>query len=553
MNILRNLTVRHQLIVTFVLVSITFVLGTGVGDAVSRQMHRQAERIYETALQPINSSASIMRGIHDARAQLLLALQHDPSGEWNRLHDHPLDRHLDNFRAALNQAEESLAEYLKRTGLPDDERQMLQDIRSGLDAYAAAGGESLAAFRDGNFRDANLAILKKVNPAVTSLDKKVKGLEEALIKRAQEQNAETSATRQQLSRMMWIFAALGVVLLWAMYGYLSRQIAKPLARVSEIVRRVSVGDLTTRIETRGHTEFDALLQSVADMQDNLRALMSEIQQAATITSDNALLLSRQIDETARRSQTQSERVFEITSALEEMSRSIEEVSGGASGVGQASMEAHSLARMGVTNMDESLQTVTHIVSSVQASSGSIRNLCDAMHRISELAEIIKDIAGQTNLLALNAAIEAARAGEQGRGFAVVADEVRKLAEKTANSSGNIGSLLESVRTLSDIAVATMEEVMSDVERGAEQTRMMGDTLRRILEAAGDVSDLSRTIASATQQQSAVSQQTVESMNTISGLTDGNNASIQQVAVAASEMSNLANRLQELSGRFRFAS
>jgi methyl-accepting chemotaxis protein len=281
--------------------------------------------------------------------------------------------------------------------------------------------------------------------------------------------------------------------------------------------------------------------------------MSEIQQAAKITSDNALVLSRQIDETARRSQTQSDRVLEISSALEQMSRSIEEVSSGASGVGQASTEAHQLAEVGVANMDENLHTVTRIVSSVQASSGSIRNLCDSMHRISELAESIRDIAGQTNLLALNAAIEAARAGEQGRGFAVVADEVRKLAEKTAASSGNIGSLLESVGELSDVAVATMEEVMSDVERGAEQTRMMGDTLRRILVAASDVSDLSRTIASATRQQSDASQQTVESMNTISSLTDGNNASIQHVAVAASEMNSLASRLQELSGRFRFAS
>ena len=553
MKIFSNLTVRRQLIVTFMLVSIAFVVGTGVGDAVSARMYRQAEQIYETALQPISSSSAIMRGIHDARAQLLLGLQHDPSGEWNKLHDHPLNRHLDNYQAALNVADEALAGYLKHTGLPDDERQMLQEISNGLDTYVAAGKESVAAFKEGNFHEANLVILKKVNPAIAALDKKVQALEGALIKRAKEQNVETSTTGQQLSRMMWAFSALGIALLWAMYWYLSREIAKPLARVREIVRRVSVGDLTTRIEVHGHTEFDALLKSVADMQDNLRTLMSEIQQAAKITSDNALVLSRQIDETARRSQTQSDRVFEITSSLEEMSRSIEEVSSGAGGVGQASTEAHQLAKVGVANMDDNLHTVTRIVSSVQASSGSIRNLCDSMHRISELAESIKDIAGQTNLLALNAAIEAARAGEQGRGFAVVADEVRKLAEKTAASSGNIGSLLESVGELSDVAVATMEEVMSDVERGAEQTRMMGDTLRRILEAAGDVSDLSRTIASATRQQSEVSQQTVESMNTISSLTDGNNASIQHVAVAASEMNSLASRLQELSGRFRFAS
>lgn len=156
------------------------------------------------------------------------------------------------------------------------------------------------------------------------------------------------------------------------------------------------------------------------------------------------------------------------------------------------------------------------------------------------------------MLARNAAIEAARAGEQGRGFAVVADEVRKLVERTAASSANTGDLQEGVGARSDPSIDAMRQVMADVERGAKQTRLIGETLRRILAAAGEVSQLSGQIAAATRQQSAASMQTVESMNTISSLTEGNNAAIQHVAVAASEMTDVAGRLQALLGRFRFA-
>jgi aerotaxis receptor len=552
MKILGNLTVRQQLILTFALVSGGFVVGTGVGDQVSSRMYQQADRIYQTALLPINSTGNIMRGIHDARAQLLLGLQHDPAGEWNKLHDHALDRHVDNYQKALDVARSALTSYSQQQGVAEDERRQLQDIHSALDVYAVAGKEAIDSLKGGDFHQANLSILKKVNPAIASLDKKVQALEEALIKRAQEQNVETAQLRQQLSLLMWLFATIGVALLWAMYVYLSHRIAKPLARVKEIIGRVAQGDLSTRIEASGNSEFDSLLRSVGRMQASLQELMGEIQKAANVTSDNARLLSTQINETAQRSQTQSDRIFEITSALEQMSRTVDEVSGGAAGVDRASQTARHLAQSGVDNMDESLRSVTRIVTTVRDSSGSIQTLCESMHQISELADIIKDIAGQTNLLALNAAIEAARAGEQGRGFAVVADEVRKLAEKTATSSTNIGSLLEGVGARSDLAMAAMVQVMEDVERGAEQTRLMGETLRKILTAAGEVNELSGGIASATQQQSEASQQTVESMNAISSLTDGNNAAIQHAAVAAAEMNTIASRLQSLSARFQLA-
>jgi len=552
MTILGNLTVRKQLIATFILVTIGFVVGAAVGDRASARMHAEAVEIYETALIPTNAVGDIMRNLHDSRAQLLLALQHDPNGEWSKMHDHPLGKHLDRYADAMDDARDAHASYAKRPDLPAVERQLLTEIGSGLDVYTTAGKESLAAFGSGDFRLANTLILKKINPAMASLEKKVRDLEMTLIKRTKQQNEEDGETRVRLAQLIWIFTGLGVVLVWGGYFVLARSITKPLARVKDVVGKVAQGDLSTHIEAPGNSEFDSVLRSVGRMQQGLRELMAEIQDASRIVSRSAHVLSQQIDETARRSEIQGERIVDISAALEEMSRSIDEVSGGAHGVDDATRRARDLAESGAVSMDGNLETVNKIVQTVRDSSGAIQDLCDSARHISELASTIKDIAGQTNLLALNAAIEAARAGEQGRGFAVVADEVRKLAERTAKSSAGIGELLDSVSTRSDQAIASMRQVMADVEEGAVQTREIGETLRQILGAASDMGQLTRDIAAATLQQSQASSQTVESMNGIANLTDDNNAAIQEVSVAASEMSGIAGRLQGLVGRFQFA-
>ncbi|MFC5302959.1 HAMP domain-containing methyl-accepting chemotaxis protein [Azospira restricta] len=553
MNILRNLTVRVQLIATFILVTVGFIVGVGIGDRVSARMHDDAVGIYENALIPTSAVGDIMRNIHDSRAQLLLSLQHDPAGEWAKMHDHPVDKHLGAYADAVDDARDAHASYLKRPALPDNERQLLGAIGGGLDAYAAAGNEVVAAFRAGDYRQANAVILKKINPAMGALEKKVRELETVLIKRSKQENEDSGALRTRLALLMWAGTGLGVALVWGMYFFLARNISRPLARVRDVVTRVAEGDLTTAIEVRaGGNEFDAVLRAIARMQDSLREMTGEIQRAAGVVSSNAQLLSRRIDESAQHSESQHGQILEVTAALQQMSRAIEEVSGGAHGVDEATRRARDLAESGAVSMEGNLTTVNKIVQTVRDSSGAIQDLCDTARRIHELAGIIQDIAGQTNLLALNAAIEAARAGEQGRGFAVVADEVRKLAERTAKSSISIGEMLDSVSHRSDQAMVAMRQVMTDVEEGAAQTREIGDTLRRILEAANEMSRLTRDIASATTQQTQASSQTVASMNGITELTDRNNVAIQEVAVTASEMSEIAGRLQGLVGRFRFA-
>ena len=552
MSILSRLNVRTRLLGTFLLISVGFLAGTGIGNYVSARMHQGAIDLYDEALIPTSIVGDIMRNIHDSRAQLLLALQHDPKGEWSTMHDHKIAKHLDAFEDALDDVKAALSSYQNHAMQDADEKNLVDQVVAAVASYGKAGSEVQNLFRDGEFHRANELLLKRVNPELVSLNKSVQALEALVIKRAKALNEANDAQLKKLAAGMWLGAALGVLFIWGMYFSLSRNITKPLRKVREILGKVAQGDFSNVVESRGGSEFDELLSVIAGMQRELKELMSEIHRSAVRVSESASFVSSQIDDAAVRSEKQSQCVTEVQAVLEQMVQSVSEVSTGIIGVNGASADARKVAATGAERMNHNLETVDKIVVTVRDSSSSIQELCGTADSIANLAGIIRDIAGQTNLLALNAAIEAARAGEQGRGFAVVADEVRKLAERTSQSSADIATLLESFGSKSEHAINAMNQILADVEYGAEQTKGVCTTLQQILDASNAVSSLTHDITSATEQQSAASTQTAESVNAISGLNERNNAAIQHVAVAASEMNEVANLLKRLVGRFRFA-
>jgi methyl-accepting chemotaxis protein len=552
MSILAKLNVRTKLIGTFILITIGTIAGSGVGSISTINMHKGSEELYQRALIPTSAIGDVMRNIHDARAQLLLGLQHDPRGKWAQLHDHKLEKHLDAYQDDYDDAKSGLSTYQKQAELSAEEKEMLSQVAIALEGLHQAGKNAVHLFEEDDFDHANEAILRELNPSMRKLEEKVRNVEGMLIKRSQQQNKESAERVKQVLLAIWIMAGVGIAFIWGMYIYLARNITKPLKRLKDIAVKVADGDLTSDIAAHGNSEFDEVLLAVARMQRKLKELMSEISHASQVVSDTAQVLSHQIGETAQRSQQQHDRILETTSALEQMSRSIEEVSHNAVGVNESSIQARDLAVVGAERMHNNLSAIEKIVQQVHKSNESIGALCDSNKLIADLATIIREIADQTNLLALNAAIEAARAGEHGRGFAVVADEVRKLAERTVTSATNIATLLSKVTGHSDHAIAAMKEIIEDVELGSHETHGIGDTLQQILDASQEVSCLTQGIAAATSQQSVASTQSARAMEQISQLTEDNNASIQEVAAASAEMTNIANRLKELVSRFRVA-
>jgi methyl-accepting chemotaxis protein len=244
--------------------------------------------------------------------------------------------------------------------------------------------------------------------------------------------------------------------------------------------------------------------------------------------------------------------MQISAAMEELTVSIAEVSQRAGAVAEASAEARTVAHDGERVVTDNVTSTRRALAAVVATGSAVGELSDSIGKISEVTKVIKEIADQTNLLALNAAIEAARAGEQGRGFAVVADEVRKLAERTTASTADIAKMIQNVQAKTGAAVSAMATVSRDVETGAQQAEQLNDAFQRIVSATDRLTRLSEEIADGSREQSKVAQQTAQSMEMISGVSERTNNAVTTVAETAQDTAATAERLKTTVGRFRLS-
>ena len=353
-----------------------------------------------------------------------------------------------------------------------------------------------------------------------------------------------------LTSLIVIVASMGLMLLFTLA--LVRMMNRNITILQQTLHEVANGDLGVSAQITQQNELGAMANSVNQTVAQLRHIIAGVQSVADRLVQTSAGISHVTDRVTQRVDVQTDRIMQISAAMEQMSVSVTEISSGASNVVNASNQTQAIAQQGNEIMLKNTEANRRIVDAVDASSALITELSHSIGKISEITKVIKDIAGQTNLLALNAAIEAARAGEQGRGFAVVADEVRKLAERTALSTADITSMVESISDKTGSSVHAMEMVKQEVERGAGYNDATKQTLQQISEAAIQVNQLAHHIASATQEQSGASEETARNMEEISSITEENAAGIHDVREAAQGMAHTAAELQRLVGQFKLA-
>jgi methyl-accepting chemotaxis protein len=251
-------------------------------------------------------------------------------------------------------------------------------------------------------------------------------------------------------------------------------------------------------------------------------------------------------------QEQTSQASEVASAVEEMTKTIVENSQNASRTAETAKVARQAAEDGGNIVRSTVEGMNRIAAVVNQSAETVRTLGKSSDQIGEIIGVIDDIADQTNLLALNAAIEAARAGEQGRGFAVVADEVRKLAERTTKATKEIAGMIKNIQTETGDAVTAMEEGTKEVERGKELADQAGNSLKNIVAVSQTVGDMVLQIAAASEEQSSASEQISKNVDAISSVTSQTAQGTQQIARAADDLNHLTENLQQLLERFRLS-
>jgi methyl-accepting chemotaxis protein len=324
----------------------------------------------------------------------------------------------------------------------------------------------------------------------------------------------------------------------------------PINEAIIVLEKIASGDLSVKITKEYSGDHEKIKSSINYVTQSLGKTIRDVSQAVAAAASAANQISSSTEEMAAGAQEQSMQASEVAGAVEQMTKTIFETSKNTTTASEASKNSGKAAVEGGKVVEETIQGMIRISNVVKQSAETVQELGKSSNEIGEIIQVIDDIADQTNLLALNAAIEAARAGEQGRGFAVVADEVRKLAERTSKATQEIANMIKHIQKDTEGAVSSMHQGTKEVENGKVLAEKAGQSLRDIISGAEHVVDIVSQVAAASEQQSRASEQITQNIELITNVTQQSATGVRQIAHAAEELNQLTNNLQSLISKFK---
>ncbi|MDY7562953.1 methyl-accepting chemotaxis protein [Pseudomonas sp. CCC3.2] len=408
--------------------------------------------------------------------------------------------------------------------------------------------DALKAYRDavGQYRDAQMLS----NQALDKMAVQGKRLQAFSTQLAASQNARRDAdsaqARSTLSLATLLALLFGVISAWA----ITRQIVVPLLQTLKVVERVASGDLSHDLQVERRDELGQLQSSIQQMTLGLRALVGGISEGVTKIANAAEQLSTVTKKTNAGVDSQKLETDQVATAMHEMTATVQEVARNAEEASEAAVAADQQAREGDRVVNEAIAQIELLAGEVGNSTEAMGELKRESDKIGSVLDVIKAVAQQTNLLALNAAIEAARAGEAGRGFAVVADEVRSLAQRTQKSTEEIEELIISLQTGTRQVATIMDKSRELTVSSVELTRRAGSSLGNITRTVSAIQSMNLQIAAAAEQQSATAEEINRSVLNVRDVSDQTSAASKETAASSVELARLGNQLQSLVGKFK---
>jgi methyl-accepting chemotaxis protein len=373
----------------------------------------------------------------------------------------------------------------------------------------------------------------------------------ALVDQAHDHQKEGMQTQLQASTWLIFVAAAAALLIGLLAtSVISLLIVRPLKQVISQAQQIAGGDLTARIEVTRSDEVGQLLGAMQGMSNNLREMVGSLQDGVTQISASAQSLSASTEQTRRGVNGQKDETDQVATAMSEMTATVHEVARNAEAAAASTAQADNRVNSGVQVVHQTLKRIEELAAAMNTTTQSIERLSQDTQSIDSMLDVIKSVAEQTNLLALNAAIEAARAGEQGRGFAVVADEVRALARRTQESTTEIEGLIATLREGTRRTVTDMRQSGALVEQVVQDANQTEGALAAIAEAVTQIFEMNQQIAAAAEEQTAVAEEINRSVTSIRDIADQSAAAMDESANSSIQLAELGRELQGMAGNFR---
>jgi methyl-accepting chemotaxis protein len=460
-----------------------------------------------------------------------------------------LNATVTSFRDNQADAEKDFKIY-RATPLEDDERAAGNDFERDWPAYIAAAEGVFTLLKAGDAEQA----AKLADTSATPLYRKTIGELKIMIESNARQSGEVAQngadTNRQVTWALIIGAIIAAACALGLGLLVTRMITRPLYQSVASASHIAQGDLTHPIHSAGKDETGQLLTALSDMQGNLKTTVQQIADASNQLASAAEELTAVTEDSTRGLVRQNDEIQQAATAVNQMTAAVEEVARNAVSTSQVSSETAAEASKGQRQVQQAVSAMNTMASDITHSTQRVETLAGQIRDITKVLDVIRSIAEQTNLLALNAAIEAARAGEQGRGFAVVADEVRALAHRTQASTAEIDTMIKLVRAGADEAVASMAKSQAMAHSTQILATEAGLALERISEGVGQINERNLVIASAAEEQAQVAREVDRNLVNIQDLSTQTAAGANQTNASSQELSRLAISFNTLVGKFK---
>ncbi|WP_407314942.1 methyl-accepting chemotaxis protein [Pseudomonas sp. nanlin1] len=440
-------------------------------------------------------------------------------------------------KVAFAQLDSAKSEIAGMAALLPGQATRLQQLSAALQAY----GDSVNNFKQ------SVAAIAATRQEMTDEQAVIVRLSEELYKLQMDRRDVESAQARTLQISAALLALLfGVLAAWV----ITRQITKPLQATMEVVERIAGGDLSQQMVVTRRDELGVLQQGIARMGQTLRELIGGIRDSVTQIASAAEELSAVTEQTSAGVNNQKVETDQVATAMHEMTATVQEVARNAEQASVAATAADEQARAGDKVVNQAIAQIERLADEVKRSTTAMEVLQNESQKIGSVMDVIKAVAEQTNLLALNAAIEAARAGEAGRGFAVVADEVRGLAQRTQKSTEEIEGLVAGLQAGTQEVASVMLSSRGLTDSSVELTRKAGVSLSDITRTVSSIQAMNLQIAAAAEEQSSVAEEISRSIINVRDVSEQTAAASEETAASSVELARLGNQLQMLVSHFR---